>query len=816
MTVSLGRAARTRTILLAVLVLALPACGGSGIGGGGSLATPTPTPAATYSVSGRVQKGPFAIGSKITLNALDSSLNATGIVYASQTTDALGDFSVATSISVPQVEILAGGFYFDELSGELSAATIELGAISEVSVNSSPTVNVLTTLQEQRLKTLVSQGSTFTAANTQSGGEVLALFGINAASVNSLSTFDSMQVIGSSDENAVLLAVSVILSQMAADSAAANGTTQPAELATLVNTIAAGIASTGALTSTTFTPAKNLADTQINAQPVTANLQAFYAKNGATVTVPSFMEWVDRSNSGVLPQRLVPVANLTFSAVAAAVPGRTQTSNVVTIAGLGAGVVVPVVASAGMTIIKNGVAVAGQDTTAKDGDTIAVQVAPLGYGQTNELTLSVGSSSAQWDVTSMPLGGSISGLTGTGLKLQDNLGDSATVSPGATRFSFAAQIALGKTYSVSVTTQPGSPPQVCDISGGSGTVGTGTAGINLVCKAPAGIAYIANSGSSSSSTPTNSISEYLIDATTGALISIGTIATGISPDSVTANPNGQFIYAANTGSTTVSAFSVTGTGALALVGTFAAGAEPDSISINPAGTFVYVADYGSSSVSEFAVNATTGALTSIGSVGASGVPNFITVDPTGRFVYTTNNNSGNITAYTIDSSTGALTNQGTVACSISLNMAIGPTGRFGYATCGNGVGIRAYSVDQTTGVLTNIATYSAGNTIYSVAVNPAGTFAYFSNWGSGFQGSYSIDTYSVNSSSGALTLTGSVATSEATQFTVDPSGQWLLTRDDTANIGVYSIDEATGALTLLGSTAIAIPGPEAIGIINVQ
>ena len=511
------------------------------------------------------------------------------------------------------------------------------------------------------------------------------------------------------------------------------------------------------------------------------------------------------------------VTNLEFSAVAAAVPGQTQTSNVVTIAGLGAGVVVPVVASAGMTIIENGVAVAGQSTTAKNGDTIAVRIAPLGYGQTSDLTLSVGSSSTQWDVTSMPLGGSISGLTGTGLKLQVNLGDSVAVSPGATSFSFAAPIALGKTYSVSVNSQPGSPPQFCDVSGGSGTVGTGTANISVVCIAPAGVAYIANSGSSSTSTPTNSISEYLIDATTGALISIGTIATGASPSSVTANPDGHFVYVANTGSTTVSAYSVAGSGVLSAIDAFTAGSEPLSISINPAGTFEYVANYGSSSVSEFAVNATTGVLTSIGSVGASGVPSFVTVDPTGRFAYTTNNNSSSITAYTIDSSTGVLTNQGAVDCAIPLGMAIAPNGHFGYVTCGNGVGIRAYGIDQTTGVLTNIGTYAAGNTIFSSAINPAGTFAYFSNWGGEFSfGPYSIDAYSINPSTGALALTGSVATSEATQFTVDPSGKWLLSRDSSANIGVYRIEAATGALTLLGSTAIAIPGPSAMGIIDIQ
>jgi 6-phosphogluconolactonase (cycloisomerase 2 family) len=511
------------------------------------------------------------------------------------------------------------------------------------------------------------------------------------------------------------------------------------------------------------------------------------------------------------------VTNLEFSAVTAAVPGQTQTSNPVTIEGLGAGVVVPVVASAGMTIIKNGVAVAGQSTTAKNGDSIAVQIAPLGYGQTSDLTLSVGSSSAQWDVTSMPLGGSISGLTGTGLKLQVNLGANLAVSPGATSFSFAAPIALGKTYSVTVNTQPGSPPQFCNLSGGSGTVGSGTANISLLCIAPAGVAYIANSGSSSNSTPTNSISEYLIDPTTGALINIGTIAAGASPSFVAANPKGDFVYVTSTSSATVSAYSVAASGVLSPIGAFTAGAEPISNAINPAGSFEYVANYGSSSVSEFAVNATTGALTSIGSVGVSGVPSFITIDPTGRFAYTTNNNSSSITAYTIDSSSGALANQGTVACAIPLGMAIAPNAHFAYVTCGNGVGIRSYGIDQTTGVLTNIGTYAAGNTIYSSAVNPAGTFAYFSNWGGEFSfGPYSIDTYSVDSSSGALALTGSVATSEATQFTVDPSGKWLLSRDSTANIGVYSIDAATGALTLLASTAIAIPGPSAMGIINIQ
>jgi len=351
--------------------LASNACGGGAGGGNGSTPPPAiPPPATTYSLNGRVQKGPFAIGSEMTFNVLDATLSANGTVYSTQTTDALGDFS-QSNIASSLVEIVAQGFYFDELSDQLSASQILLRGISDLILNNSPTVNVLTSLQEQRLKALVSQGSTFAAANSKSETEVLSLFGISAASVNTLSTFDSMRIDGSTDQDAVLLAVSVILSQMATDLAKANGTTEAAELSNLINTIAAGIASTGTLTSTTFVQEKSLANTEINAATLTANLQAYYAMNGVTVTAPLFIEWVDQTNSGVLPHRLVPVTGVAFSAVTTASPGRSITSNVVTVAGAGTGVVVKVVASAGTTIIKNGVAVAGQLAIATNGDTLA-------------------------------------------------------------------------------------------------------------------------------------------------------------------------------------------------------------------------------------------------------------------------------------------------------------------------------------------------------------------------------------------------------------------------------------------------------------
>jgi 6-phosphogluconolactonase len=72
---------------------------------------------------------------------------------------------------------------------------------------------------------------------------------------------------------------------------------------------------------------------------------------------------------------------------------------------------------------------------------------------------------------------------------------------------------------------------------------------------------VTNSGS-------NNISMYTINATTGALLSIGTIAAGLSPSSIAIQPTGKFAYVTNSGSNEVSVYSIdAATGALTLIGT---------------------------------------------------------------------------------------------------------------------------------------------------------------------------------------------------------------------------------------------------------
>ena len=67
------------------------------------------------------------------------------------------------------------------------------------------------------------------------------------------------------------------------------------------------------------------------------------------------------------------------------------------------------------------------------------------------------------------VGGSVAGLNGTGLVLQNNGGDDLTISADGA-FTFATPLDDGSSYSVTVLTQPTSPIQTCSVSNGSGTL----------------------------------------------------------------------------------------------------------------------------------------------------------------------------------------------------------------------------------------------------------------------------------------------------------------------------------------------------------
>lgn len=82
---------------------------------------------------------------------------------------------------------------------------------------------------------------------------------------------------------------------------------------------------------------------------------------------------------------------------------------------------------------------------------------------------------------SYTVGGTVSGLSGSGLMLQNNSGDNLSVTANGS-FSFANAVASGGTYDVSVATAPSNPVQTCTVANGSGTVtNAGVTNITVSC-----------------------------------------------------------------------------------------------------------------------------------------------------------------------------------------------------------------------------------------------------------------------------------------------------------------------------------------------
>src|SRR6266478_4555334 len=62
------------------------------------------------------------------------------------------------------------------------------------------------------------------------------------------------------------------------------------------------------------------------------------------------------------------------------------------------------------------------------------------------------------------LGGTVVGLTGTGMVLQDNGGDNLTIKPGGASIPFSFSTAVNGVYAVTILTQPSSPSQTCSVT----------------------------------------------------------------------------------------------------------------------------------------------------------------------------------------------------------------------------------------------------------------------------------------------------------------------------------------------------------------
>jgi hypothetical protein len=207
-------------------------------------ACPTPAPAPTTrptpsfpAVYGYVQKGPFIQGTEITVRELDETLTPTGRTFSGVIDDNTGSFVVRGQLAYPYAELSATGFYFNEVSGVLSASPINLLAVVNTREATSIFVNILTHLERRRVGYLFDQELPFALAKAQAQQEILNVFGIEATEIN---TSEKLDISSAGDGNAILLAISALLQSDKSE----------AQLTELLSTISSDLRTDGLLDST--------------------------------------------------------------------------------------------------------------------------------------------------------------------------------------------------------------------------------------------------------------------------------------------------------------------------------------------------------------------------------------------------------------------------------------------------------------------------------------------------------------------------------------------------------------------------------------
>lgn len=163
----------------------------------------------TYSVDGKVEKGPFVSGSAITMQPMNAQMQASGATYSATILDNAGNFTFGSQLlDAPFATLTANGYFYNEVRGNLSAGVLNLKAVADLSDRSTLNVNILTHLKYPRILHLVAKGSTFKAANEQAQNELFAAFGLSEYAQTDAA---QLSIVGGNEEAAALIAVSSLL-----------------------------------------------------------------------------------------------------------------------------------------------------------------------------------------------------------------------------------------------------------------------------------------------------------------------------------------------------------------------------------------------------------------------------------------------------------------------------------------------------------------------------------------------------------------------------------------------------------------------------
>jgi len=252
---------------------------------------------APLTLHGVAQKGPFVLGASISVSPLTDTGQPTGQQFEVPTSSNGGEFSV-DGVPLGPVALLANGYHYDEIRGGPSMAPLSLRALHRVS-DDATTVNihVLSHLSEQRARLLIAEQVTVEDALSLAEAEVVAALEIGKPGFALVGSAAEASVLGpDTDDNAYLFAISAVVMQAAytKDPEAADAAVQ-----TLLNQLAADLASDGTLDDPMLKNRLRMAETALAAASVRAALADYMAGLGLPGAPPDFARILDQDHDGL-------------------------------------------------------------------------------------------------------------------------------------------------------------------------------------------------------------------------------------------------------------------------------------------------------------------------------------------------------------------------------------------------------------------------------------------------------------------------------------------------------------------------------------
>lgn len=253
----------------------------------------TPT---NFNVGGKVEKGPFVRGTAIQMQTLDAELDETGESFTSTITDNEGTFTFGSKLlKSPYVKLSASGYYFNEVTGELSKGTLALNAVANLQNAADVNLNILSHLKYQRVMDLVAKdGKSFKEANNQAQEEVLKTFGLEKYAKTDVNHFS---ITSGTDEAAALIAVSSLILYNRSE----------AQITEYLSQLSEEFAEDGNFSETTkLQIRKDMFSLESKLPQIAENIKKRYQEMGKEVAVKNLIYYFDWDGDGTAGNEIAP------------------------------------------------------------------------------------------------------------------------------------------------------------------------------------------------------------------------------------------------------------------------------------------------------------------------------------------------------------------------------------------------------------------------------------------------------------------------------------------------------------------------------